>query len=362
MDDGRAQEYATEIVNLRLIHSRPALPSHFQALLRLDFPLVKHIHARLRSTATNYVQRFMDRCPGLTTLTLERWTCPVSKIFCICSSAMKFTHLNVGVDSGPTQDESDSNMEAGSDGGGGIGDTTSPVRGIPTLQHANLMFAKNRQGEGLTSKAVLQALAHSRNLREVVLKDIVMGQRIRAARIHNEVNDMPYFACLERLEIRPADAVAIEEVGRMSNLTCLHMDVSWSRHRCARILAQSLRDLVHLKMLKITNANGTAADGEQWETRAIMSLIQNMDCLQHLQLDVGDDVLETSEGLLRRVCYGRPSLETLAMGFSACLPTKAGGPRVVLGLGRPRLRKLALGNGITREGRIASCCRILITY
>ncbi|KAF4474843.1 hypothetical protein CGGC5_v005919 [Colletotrichum fructicola Nara gc5] len=78
-----------------------------------------------------------------------------------------------------------------------------------------------------------------------------------------------------------------------------------------------------------------------------------MDCLQHLQLDVGDDVLETSEGLLRRVCYGRPSLETLAMGFSACLPTEAGGPRVVLGLGRPRLRKLALGNVITGQGRVA---------
>ncbi|KAE9565878.1 hypothetical protein CGMCC3_g17943 [Colletotrichum fructicola] len=110
----------------------PALPSHFQALLKLDFPRVKHIHARLRSTATNYVQR---------------------KIFCICSPAVNLTHLNVGVDSGPTQDESDSNMKADSDGGGGIGDTPSPVRGIPTLQHANLMFAKNRQGEGLPSKA-----------------------------------------------------------------------------------------------------------------------------------------------------------------------------------------------------------------
>ncbi|KAE9565686.1 hypothetical protein CGMCC3_g18129 [Colletotrichum fructicola] len=218
------------------------------------------------------------------------------------------------------------------------------------------MFAKNRQGEGLPSKAVLQALAHSRNLREVVLKDIVLGQRIRAARIHNEVNDMPYFACLERLEIRPADAVAIEEVGRMSSLTCLHMDVSWSRHTCARILAQSLRDLVHLKTLKITNANGTAPDGEQWDTRAVMSLIQNMDCLQHLQLDVGDDVLETSEGLLRGVCYGRPSLETLAMGFSACLPTEAGGPRVVLdsdvhGFVSSRLGMSSRGKGGLREQR-----------
>ncbi|KAH0419498.1 hypothetical protein CcaCcLH18_14367 [Colletotrichum camelliae] len=259
----------------------------------------------------------------------------------------------MSVESGPTQDESNSDMEGDSDGDGNIDSSTSPVRGIPTLQYANLMFAKNRQGQGLTSKAALQALARSRDLREVVLKYIVLGQRIRAARTHDEVNGMPYFPRLERLEIKPADAAAIEEVGRISNLTYLHVDASCSRHAGARILSHSLRDLVHLRTLKITNGNGTAPDEEQWDTRSVMTLIQEMDCLQHLQLDVGDDVLETSEGLLRKVCYGRPSLETLAMGFSACLPTKAGGPQVVLGLGRPRLRTLALGNVITREGRIA---------
>lgn len=177
----------------------------------------------------------------------------------------------------------------------------------------------------------------------MMLRDIVLGQRIRAARIHNEVNRMPYFARLERLEIEPADAAAIEEVGRISNLTYVHVDVSCSRQAGAR---------------KITNGNGTAPDEEQWDTRSVMTLIQKMDCLQHLQLDVGDDVLETLEGLLRRVCYGRPSLETLAMGFSACLPTKAGGPHVVLGLGRPRLRTLALGNVITGEGRIARAKKV----
>ncbi|KAH0419409.1 hypothetical protein CcaCcLH18_14381 [Colletotrichum camelliae] len=292
----------------------------------MDFPRVKHIHARLRNTATNYVQRFINRCPDLKTLSIERWTCPASKIFCLCSAAGNLTHLNVSVESGPAQDESDSDIEGDSNRDSNIGSITSLVRGIPTLQYANLMFTKNRQGQGLTSKAALT---------------------------HDEVNGMPYFPRLERLEIKLADAAAIEEVGRISNLTYLHVDASCSRHAGARILSHSLRDLVHLQTLKITNSNSTAPDEEQWDTRSVMTLIQKMECLQHLQLDVGDDVLETSEGLLRRVCYGRPSLETLAMGFSACLPTKAGGPHVVLGLGRPQLRTLALGNVITGEGRIA---------
>lgn len=142
LDDGRAQEYATEIVTLRLIHSRPALPSRFRALLKLDFPRVKHIHAQLRNTATNYVQRFIDQCPDLKTLSIERWTCPVSKIFCICSAARNLTHLNVSVESRPTQDESDSNMEGDSNRDGNIDYSTSLVRGIPTLQYASRKTAK----------------------------------------------------------------------------------------------------------------------------------------------------------------------------------------------------------------------------
>ncbi|KAF3805849.1 hypothetical protein GCG54_00015409 [Colletotrichum gloeosporioides] len=130
-------------------------------------------------------------------------------------AAGNLTYLNVSVDSGPTRDESDSDMDSEWDGNSG--DDTGLSRGIPTLQPASLIFAKNRQGEGLTPRAVLQALAQSQDLREAELKDVVLGQRILVARTHSEVNKFPYLSRLERLEIKPADAMAIEEVARISS-------------------------------------------------------------------------------------------------------------------------------------------------
>ena len=56
---------------------------------------------------------------------------------------------------------------------------------------------------------------------------------------------------------------------------------------------------------------------------------------------------------MRKVCSGRPSLETLAISFSVYLPTEAAQPCIVLGFGCSQHRRLGLDNVITEGDRIA---------
>ncbi|KAF4881403.1 hypothetical protein CGCFRS4_v015593 [Colletotrichum fructicola] len=264
MEDGRPQEYAAEIDNLRLVYNSPAPPVRFLVLMEIDFLRIEHLHAQLRNTATHCVQQSINQCPGLTSLTIERWTFYVRNTFFIASAAGNFTHLNVSVDSRPTREKSDSEMDC--DGDGDIGDDVGLDRGIPTLQHANVIFAKKKhQDEGLTPRAVLQALAQSQDLREAVLKDVVLGQRILVARIHSEVNKIPYFPRLECLEIKPAD-------DNRRSRTHLQPDVSSHRHQqfspphmCPDIVGQPERprpspetqDYEHERAPLVMRNNGT---------------------------------------------------------------------------------------------------------